>query len=261
VKATLFVLATWASADGSGAFPSQETIATAMGKKQRAVRGHLRTAEEAGWLIRSRRGKGRTTRYFLSVPDRQPSAGHGERDGRDNRQPAAALTGSPLPPTTTATTTGEDAFGVFPEDDTPHEEDAVTPEGRSGSKESDVFHETPAVEDDGLIATLRSLSAETRDRTAAEWKRPGGPEVVRYCIERATAPDGLDEDRLVRLLDDPYEVFLIHSGEFPDDRLDVYRGYVEAKDAIESHRAAGRPAALSVAKADEAVFHLEGEAA
>jgi hypothetical protein len=281
VKAALLLVATYANAKtGAGAFVGKETTARQLGKSAKTIRRYMAAAERLGWVEQKAR-PGKSNRYFLTIPAvRNPldadldtpdtyMSGVGLDVTPDTHDPGHLGVPAPrtpgCPPIPTDTPTGEDAFGVFAEEPT-HEErdDAVAPTGRSGSTEEgdDVFHETPAVEDDGLIATLRRLStSEARDRSAAEWKRPGGAEIVRYCVERATTTTGLDEGRLVRLLDGPFEVFLVHSGEIPDDRLDAFREYADASAAIDAHRAAGRPAALSVAKGDEALFHIAGVAA
>jgi biotin operon repressor len=208
VKSTLFALATWANADGSGAFPSQARIGEAIGKSERSVREHLRLAVDAGWVARSRRGKGRTTRYTLTIPDRQPIAGHA-----DNRQPIAGKTGSPPPPTTTKTTSGEAATRLRLED-LPLDEHRVEPDGSPPLDDPSTNGDTlktsagftlddgPKTIDDALaLGKLRPafLPADARDRVRAVFENePYGRAIVAYCAKNCAA----NVDRFVELLDD-----------------------------------------------------------
>jgi hypothetical protein len=249
VKATLFVLATYADGDGSGAFPSQKTIGKVLGKSERGVRDHLRLAAEAGWIIRSRRGKNRTTRYSLSLPDRPPMAGRNgtetesnpdEADGHDrppmagrngtetesnpdeadghDRPPMAGVTGHPWPVTSTETSPEEEqtlpAFALL---DLVSTDSATTTNDRGPlanararcDQEGDGVNVEsfnlvdPAELDVKLHAKLCVLPPEVRASAVEAWLEPGGPEVVRACVERASDYGTLDEDRFVELLDAP----------------------------------------------------------
>lgn len=55
-RLVLFALGTYMNRDGSGARPTQETLAEACGLSARAVRNHLTAAREAGWLTLVSRG-------------------------------------------------------------------------------------------------------------------------------------------------------------------------------------------------------------
>jgi hypothetical protein len=119
-----------------------------------------------------------------------------------------------------------------------------------------VFHDTPASADAALIAKLRRVSSPLRDRVATEWKRDGGEEVVRYCVELSIVRGELDEALFARMLDDPYEAFLVHYGDFPDDRLEVFDCYADAHAFAEANSTATTTAALAVVKGDEAEAYL-----
>lgn len=60
---------------GDGCYPTQEQLAEATGLSERAVRAHLETAEQAGWIKRQEHGfKGQRWRnheYFASWPETQ----------------------------------------------------------------------------------------------------------------------------------------------------------------------------------------------
>lgn len=80
----LLVLASHMDRESGRARPSQATIAAAAGLSDRAVRGHLATAVESGWLLVEsrghRRGDGTTvaSTYRATTPETVASTGTGE---------------------------------------------------------------------------------------------------------------------------------------------------------------------------------------
>ena len=122
-KLVLAMLATHANKAGL-AYPSQATLASECGLSERAVRGHLTAAREAGWLDRTRKG-GRvsdervvSSEYLLTIPNRNDDAGSESAPTgtsvpigtRPNRQMSATQpaderdpTGTPVPPISTRT--------------------------------------------------------------------------------------------------------------------------------------------------------------
>jgi len=68
----LLVLATYMRADGTEARPTQATLADACGLKERAVRGHLSWAVDAGWLVRVQRGHRVTSDVAVASTYRTP---------------------------------------------------------------------------------------------------------------------------------------------------------------------------------------------
>lgn len=66
----LLVLADHANDDGTGAFPSVDTIAWKTRLSERAVQGHLRTLEEQGLI---RRGNQKLAEVYIEREDRRPT--------------------------------------------------------------------------------------------------------------------------------------------------------------------------------------------
>jgi hypothetical protein len=120
----------------------------------------------------------------------------------------------------------------------------------------------PAVEDAALLATLRGLASPTRDRVADEWKRDGGPEIVRYCVARATAAgDSLDEATLIRYLDEPYECFLVCVQSGSDVAFEVAQRYADARSVADAYEAEGRETSIEAVKGPAAIGYLKERAA
>jgi hypothetical protein len=127
----LLTLGTYMDADGSGARPSQASLATATGQSERTVRRHLAAARAGGWVTLERRGHRRgdggshSSSYRASVPaghqwpveavstgqpgpEEAASTGHAgpverSQPATGGPQPATGdrSTGHPCPPTTT----------------------------------------------------------------------------------------------------------------------------------------------------------------
>lgn len=103
----LLTVGTYMGPDGTGARPSQAAIAEATGLGERAVRKHLTTAVNEGWLVRTQRGhrisaeRSVTSTYRASVAqpaptDRledDPTGTPVPVDDGANRHPRAASTG------------------------------------------------------------------------------------------------------------------------------------------------------------------------
>lgn len=98
VKGTLFVLATYADADGRRAFPGLETLGEKVGKAADNIGRDVKLAVDRGYLTRSRPKPHATYRYRLTVPvDPTKTSGLNESDptetsGHDPTETSAYLT-------------------------------------------------------------------------------------------------------------------------------------------------------------------------
>lgn len=77
-RLVLLVLGTYMDGDGSGARPSQDTLARGAGISERSVRDHLARALAGGWIDRPRRGgsrgsgsgrSGQSSEYRTAIPE------------------------------------------------------------------------------------------------------------------------------------------------------------------------------------------------
>lgn len=140
VKAYGLLLASFANAQGGDAFPSQATLAEYLGSNERNARKYLRAIEGGGWIVGERRGRQRTTRYRLVLPDRRGDAGQDAPDDGsyvvEHRRRSAGVTGVGAPPTTTDTTTAaktpKASSPIGDLSSTENESDAVARDARSG---------------------------------------------------------------------------------------------------------------------------------
>lgn len=104
VLAVLFMLGTYADANGRNAFPGETRLSADTGLSARTVRRHLDTARQAGWITRDEtsggrsRGRGLADRYMLTIPHRHVS----EATSAADTPAPAAPTPTPVdnPPTT-----------------------------------------------------------------------------------------------------------------------------------------------------------------
>ncbi len=98
----LMALANYMNADGTNAFPSQETLAKDTGLTARAIKGAMKRAADDGWIERTRTWVyegGRRKGFRYSYKPGFPVIEHGERrspfpDSRPaafNRRPAVAV--------------------------------------------------------------------------------------------------------------------------------------------------------------------------
>lgn len=113
-RLVLFALGTFMHRDGTGARPTQQTLADSCGLTVRAVRTHLATARHDGWIERTRQGRG-------------VGRDGGMSSEYEARLPATSG-GTPLPPE-------EDSAGtsVPPEPESQPERDASQPESHDVS--------------------------------------------------------------------------------------------------------------------------------
>lgn len=138
-RLVLLTLGTYMSRDGTGARPTQDTLADATGLSSRAVRSHLGIAREAGWIERTRKGRGVgrdggvASEYKAAVPTRS--------------------TGTTVPPDDTSTGTT-----VPPERKSQPERDASQPEPDDTSTGTTV----PPIKEDHTD-TPRSSSASSEE--------------------------------------------------------------------------------------------------
>lgn len=249
VKAYGLLLASFANRQGEDVFPSQATLASYVGSNERNARKYLRALEEGGWIVGERRGRQRTTRYRLVVPDRRSRAG---RDGavesgfaHEDRRGDAGKTGAGTPPTRTATRTGK----------TPT---ASCHEHTNG--DDDMNYDLPAIEDDALHDALRGLSPAPRELAAAKWKIPGGPEIVRASLDRADRGDSIDEARFENLLADERVAFLVESTDGFVRRAEIHAYWGDAERSAERLRSDGLDVVVTAAVGHDAEAHLRGAA-
>jgi hypothetical protein len=254
---------------GESCYPSQETIANEASLGVRAVRVAVKALETKGFVLRAGgRYRGDVTRYATCLPDgrrqemppsdKPKAASSDTKGGISMHERRQEMPPSDKPKAASSDTKGGISMherrqemptskkGGRPEDGLRTESETVAADGRSDSfsrcdqeGDDDVFDCDPASQDEGLLAKLRTLSPAAHAAAAAEWREPGGPEVVRACVEKATLDLDLDETLLAELLQGPVIFSVIYENEIDDGRSEYRQSWRDAVALAAAKKAEG----------------------
>jgi hypothetical protein len=244
VKATLFVLATYANPDGGGAFPGMDRLGENVGKAADNVGRDLKLAVDRGYLGRSRSNRQQTYRYRLTIPTADPT----ETSSRIQPDPTETSDRDPT-----------EASGYLHRRPT-QEEATLRVASDKTNGDDDMNYDVLAIEDDALHDALRGLSPAPRELAAAKWKIPGGPEIVRACLDRADRGDSIDEARFESLLGDERVAFLVVESDDFLGRFDAYAYWGDAERSAERLRADGVDVRVTASVGGDAEAYLRGAA-